>query len=82
MAMTLFNTVVTPNQYNDEWTHCSSIGSGALSALSNSDSYHPGGVNVLMADGHVKFIKDSINVQTWWRLGTRAMGEVVSADSY
>ncbi len=82
MAMTLFNTIVTPNQYNDEWTHCSSIGSTALAALSNSDSYHPGGVNVLMADGHVKFIKDSISVQTWWSLGTRGIGEVVSADSY
>jgi len=40
MAMTLFNTVATPNQYQDEWTHCSSIGSTALSALSNADSWH------------------------------------------
>jgi prepilin-type N-terminal cleavage/methylation domain-containing protein/prepilin-type processing-associated H-X9-DG protein len=82
MAMTLFNTIATPNQYGDEWTHCSSISSTALAALSNSDSYHPGGVNVLMADGHVKFIKDSINYRTWWSLGTKANGEVVSADSY
>jgi len=82
MAMTLFNTIVTPNQYNDEWTHCSSISSAALSALSNSDSYHPGGVNVLMADGHVKFIKDSVNARTWWSLGTKSQGEVVSSDSY
>jgi prepilin-type N-terminal cleavage/methylation domain-containing protein/prepilin-type processing-associated H-X9-DG protein len=82
MAMTLFNTVATPNQYGDEWTHCSSIGSTALAALSNSDSYHPGGVNVLMADGHVKFIKDSINYRTWWSIGSKANGEVVSADSY
>jgi prepilin-type processing-associated H-X9-DG protein len=82
MAMTLFNTVATPNQYGDEWTHCSSISSTALAALSNADSYHPGGINVLMADGHVKFIKDSVNVRTWWSLGTKANGEVVSADSY
>jgi prepilin-type N-terminal cleavage/methylation domain-containing protein/prepilin-type processing-associated H-X9-DG protein len=82
MAMTLFNTVATPNQYGDEWTHCSSISSTALAALSNADSYHPGGINVLMADGHVKFIKDAVNVRTWWSLGTRSNGEVVSADSY
>jgi prepilin-type N-terminal cleavage/methylation domain-containing protein/prepilin-type processing-associated H-X9-DG protein len=82
MAMTLFNTVVTPNQYNDEWTHCSNIGSTALAALSNSDSYHPGGVNVLMSDGHVNFIKDSVNIRTWWSLGTKSAGEVISSDSY
>jgi prepilin-type processing-associated H-X9-DG protein len=82
MAMTLFNTIVTPNQYNQNWTHCSSISSTALAALSNSDSYHPGGVNVLLADGHVKFIKNSIGLQTWWSLGTKGNNEVISADSY
>jgi prepilin-type N-terminal cleavage/methylation domain-containing protein/prepilin-type processing-associated H-X9-DG protein len=82
MAMTLFNTVVTPNKYGDQWTHCSSIGSTALAALSNADSYHPGGVNVLMTDGHVKFIKNSISFRSWWSLGTKSNGEVISADSY
>jgi prepilin-type processing-associated H-X9-DG protein len=82
MAMTLFNTIVTPNQYNQNWTHCSSIGSTALAALSNADSYHSGGVNVLMADGHVNFIKNAVNLRTWWSLGTKSMGEVISSDSY
>lgn len=82
LAMSMFNTLATPNAFNDDWTHCSAIGSGARAALSNSDSYHPGGVNVLMADGSVKFIKDSISQITWWGLGTRAGGEVISADSY
>jgi hypothetical protein len=36
----------------------------------------------MMTDGSVKFIKDSINRTTWWALGTRANGEVLSADSY
>ena len=36
-----------------------------------------------MADGSVKFIKDSINPITWFALGTRKNGgEVISADSY
>ena len=82
MAMTLFNTVATPNMYNDSWTHCSRIGSGARSDLSNSDSYHSGGVNVTMADGSVKFIKDSINHGHLVGLGTKAGGEVISSDSY
>jgi hypothetical protein len=35
-----------------------------------------------MADGSARFIKNSINMNTWWSLGTRANGEVISADSY
>ena len=46
------------------------------------NSLHPGGVNMCFADGSVRFIKDSVNLQTWWALGTRAGGEVVSSDSY
>ena len=51
---------------------------GAASANSN----HPGGVNVCFADGSVKFIKETIDLRTWWALGSRASGEVVSADAY
>jgi prepilin-type N-terminal cleavage/methylation domain-containing protein/prepilin-type processing-associated H-X9-DG protein len=46
------------------------------------NSYHPGGANVVMCDGSVKFLKDSTNVNTVWALGSRNQGEVVSADSY
>jgi len=82
MCMTLFNTVGTPNLYNDSWTYCSRIGSGARADINNADSYHPGGVNVTMTDGSVKFIKDSVNLTTWLALGTKAGGEVISADQY
>jgi prepilin-type processing-associated H-X9-DG protein len=81
MAMAMFNTVVTPNAYNDTWTHCGRNAS-SRAVLSNADSLHPGGVNTLMADGSCKFMKDSISQKTWWALGTRANGEVVSSDSY
>jgi prepilin-type N-terminal cleavage/methylation domain-containing protein/prepilin-type processing-associated H-X9-DG protein len=45
-------------------------------------SFHSGGVNVGFADGSVRFIKDSINLNTWRALGTRAGNEVISADAY
>jgi len=35
-----------------------------------------------MADGSVKFIKDSVSLQAWWALGSRNGGETISADSY
>ncbi|MDE2506897.1 MAG: DUF1559 domain-containing protein, partial [Planctomycetota bacterium] len=43
---------------------------------------HPGGVNVCFADGSVRFVKSTVSLQAWWGLGTRAGGEVISADSY
>jgi prepilin-type N-terminal cleavage/methylation domain-containing protein/prepilin-type processing-associated H-X9-DG protein len=41
-------------------------------------SMHSGGANVCMADGSVRFVRDSIDFATWQYVGTRAGGEVVS----
>ncbi len=43
---------------------------------------HPGGCNVLLGDGSVRFAKQSINVATWIGLNTIARGEIISADSW
>jgi len=51
---------------------------GAVTATSN----HPGGVNVGFGDGSVKFMKNTVSYPTWWALGTRNGGEVISSDSY
>ena len=45
-------------------------------------SYHPGGANVLLGDGSVKFLKDSTSVIVLRSLVTLNGGEVISADSY
>jgi len=85
MSMSLFNTVVTPNSQLAPWNSCRSSCGGCGpddSNYSNAQSNHPGGVNCLLADGSVKFIKDSINPQTWMALGTKANGEVITSDAY
>jgi prepilin-type N-terminal cleavage/methylation domain-containing protein/prepilin-type processing-associated H-X9-DG protein len=45
-------------------------------------STHPGGANFLFGDGSVRFLKQTINLQTYRALSTREGGEVVSQDSY
>ncbi len=54
---------------------------GNVDSFIGPSSFHPGGVNVLLLDGSVRFIKSSVNLSTWNALGTRAGGEVVSADA-
>ncbi|AMV39905.1 DUF1559 domain-containing protein [Planctomyces sp. SH-PL62] len=51
-------------------------------AVMPPSSFHPGGVNLLLADGSVRFIKDSISLATWSALGTISGGEVISSDAY
>ena len=45
-------------------------------------SMHPGGANLLFADGSVHFLKSSINVRSWRAMATRNFGEIISSDSY
>lgn len=40
-------------------------------------SKHTGGVNVVFADGHVQFVTNSVNAQTWKDIATVAGNEVV-----
>jgi len=70
---TLYNHYYTPNPRT--WD----CGNGSHNkGLSTARSYHAGGVNVLLADGSVRFVSDSVDLATVWRpLATRIVGEVV-----
>ena len=82
MCCTEYNHVSTPNTGT-----CAGLG-----FLNNSmanmpmvvppSSQHPGGVNTLFGDGSVKFMKNSVSLQTWRALGTRNGGETISSDAY
>jgi prepilin-type N-terminal cleavage/methylation domain-containing protein/prepilin-type processing-associated H-X9-DG protein len=82
---TLFNTIIPPNSKSYPWSGCKLGSKGSApneTQFINAQSYHPGGANFALTDGSVRFIKDSVNMNVYWALGTRNYGEVVSSDSY
>jgi len=84
-AMTMFHTIVPPNSRQFPFAACRDNCGGCSpdsAVFTNAQSNHPGGVNLMMADGSVRFAKDSIAWGTWWALGTRDGGETISSDSY
>jgi prepilin-type N-terminal cleavage/methylation domain-containing protein/prepilin-type processing-associated H-X9-DG protein len=79
VPQTGYTHVMPPNT----WSCVANGGGGANNqGAHTASSRHPGGVNVLFGDGSTHFIKSSISNVTWWALGTKANGEVVSADAY
>jgi prepilin-type N-terminal cleavage/methylation domain-containing protein/prepilin-type processing-associated H-X9-DG protein len=86
-GFSIFNTVVPPSSSDYLFAWCALRGGGTNSNASdgqyqNATSNHPGGANFLLADGSARFIKSTIAIRTYWALGTRAGGEIVSSDSY
>jgi len=47
-----------------------------------ASSYHPGGVNLLLMDGSVKFAKSGISMRVWHALGSINGGEVIPGDTF
>ncbi len=56
-----------------------SPGTGWDKTYSSARSFHPGGVNVVFADGHVEFITDVIDLDIWRLLASIADGEMLPA---
>jgi prepilin-type N-terminal cleavage/methylation domain-containing protein/prepilin-type processing-associated H-X9-DG protein len=80
---TMYNHIFSPNSRLSDCNSGQSFHDSPNEiSITTARSYHPGGVNVLLADGSVRFVKDSTNVGVWRAIGTRAGGEVVSADAF
>jgi len=74
------NFVLGPNSKIPDCSPWGGVGAGI--GFYSARSRHPGGVNVAMTDGSVRFIKDSIALAAWYALATRSGGEVISSDAY
>ena len=72
----MYNHVMVPNTWS-----CSNGNVNDAGAFPPT-SRHSGGVNILFADGSVKFIKQTISTRTWWALGSRNGSETITGDSY
>jgi hypothetical protein len=86
----LFHWNHTPNTSNPDWLRtglCVSVPRapcvGTHSAYNDrlsivsARSNHPGGVQILLGDGGVRFVSNAVALETWQALGSPAGGEVV-----
>jgi prepilin-type N-terminal cleavage/methylation domain-containing protein/prepilin-type processing-associated H-X9-DG protein len=67
-----YNHTVVPN--DTTYNYC--VDGSLLKGHMGARSYHPSGVNMVMCDGSVHFITNSISLVTWMAMGTRGGGEV------
>jgi len=76
MRCASYNHYYPPNSTNFDCVNNDATTITAF-AWKTARSNHPGGVNLLMGDGSVHFISNSIAQATWQALSTRAGGEVL-----
>jgi prepilin-type N-terminal cleavage/methylation domain-containing protein/prepilin-type processing-associated H-X9-DG protein len=82
-ADVLMTTLYPPNTtVGDVYWCCVPLPLAPCASVSNSSqnlsarSYHPGGVNAVLADGSVRFISNTVTPSVYTALGSRAGGEV------
>jgi len=75
-SQTLYNHILTPNSTIPD---CGFKGRREhFAGVVSLRSYHPRGVNVVMADGSARFINEDIDLQVWRALGSIRGEEVIS----
>ncbi len=72
----IFLGVQTPNLEIGHYNTSVDEGDFVIAPSSN----HPGGVNLSMSDGSVRFVSDTVSKEVWWAVGSRNDGLVESLD--
>jgi prepilin-type N-terminal cleavage/methylation domain-containing protein/prepilin-type processing-associated H-X9-DG protein len=84
MLVTRYNHVMPPNGLSCVPTTTPNSGLGNRvnykGSATTASSWHVGGVNMALADGSVRFVGNSIDIKTWWALGSRQEGDIVAED--
>jgi prepilin-type N-terminal cleavage/methylation domain-containing protein/prepilin-type processing-associated H-X9-DG protein len=78
----LGNVLLPPNPPYPNCRTCPWFGDWDCPGMYGLSSYHPGGCNIAMADGSVRFLKSSTAMLVVWSLGSRAGGEVIAGTQY
>jgi len=78
----LFNTAAPPNWKCQNGAGGAGVGGAGVAwdsciGITPARSQHPGGVNVCLADGSVRFVRDNITLLTWQILGNIGDGQPV-----
>ena len=73
LTHTCYNHTLTPNSRIPD---CLIRGFFPPAGLFPPRSLHPGGVNAAFLDGSVRFLRETMDVNTWQALGTAAGGEI------
>ena len=80
---TIYNHVYPPNARFFDCCHlCGFNDLDSEETIISARSYHPGGVNVLMGDGNVRFVGDSIDEAIWRAVGSRNGQETVDNTAF
>lgn len=73
----LFNTINPPNSTFPTCFICSGCGEGDSAGVFTARSRHPGGVHCVLGDGAVRFVSNSIDINTWQNLGSIRDDDIV-----
>jgi prepilin-type N-terminal cleavage/methylation domain-containing protein/prepilin-type processing-associated H-X9-DG protein len=82
VSSTSINNKATPSHESSQYPQSGPSMGNSAGANDEIYGFHPGGVNTLLGDGSVRFLKESLNIVTQRSLITPKGSEVVSSDAY
>lgn len=83
-----YQQIIEAGYFSAEVSECLGSSACPINAIKNPEgpindkelgfgSFHPMGVNMGFSDGHIQFIRESIDPEVWSAIGSKAGGEIV-----